>query len=62
MDKSKNKEELLEDGFGNSWSKVCDICGEKTIQIVRPGKVDCYNFYCGLNEKCNDIIDNIVKN
>ena len=33
--------EVIEDGFGSSWSAYCAQCGEKTMQIVRPGKVQC---------------------
>ena len=29
------------DGFGNSWSKTCPMCHMQTMQIVRPGKVQC---------------------
>ena len=32
---------MLDDGFGNSWSKTCPMCHMQTMQIVRPGKVQC---------------------
>lgn len=35
----------IEDGFGSSWSKKCGICGKDTMEVVRPGKVQCSN--CG---------------
>ena len=28
-------------GFGNEWSDVCPECNKKTIQVIRPGKVQC---------------------
>jgi hypothetical protein len=37
--------EIIEDGFGSAWSKRCPTCGENTMQVVRPGKVQCSN--CG---------------
>jgi len=33
--------ESLDDGYGNLWSPFCLECGGKTMQIVRPGKVQC---------------------
>ena len=38
-------EDMLEDGFGGYWSKWCGVCNQPTIEIVRPGKVQCGN--CG---------------
>ena len=38
-------EETIEDGFGNAWSAYCPDCGQKTVSVVRPGKVQCSN--CG---------------
>lgn len=35
----------LDDGFGNTWSRQCAMCHEFTMEIVRPGKVQCTN--CG---------------
>ena len=32
---------MIDDGFGNSWSKTCPMCHMQTMQIVRPGKVQC---------------------
>ena len=28
-----------------TWSKTCPMCGQDTMQVVRPGKVQCSN--CG---------------
>jgi len=33
--------ETIEDGFGGVWSIVCPECNNKTMQIMRPGKVQC---------------------
>ena len=33
----------ITDGFGNTWSSTCLKCGKKTMEIVRPGKVQCSN-------------------
>ena len=35
--------ETISDGFGNEWSAYCPTCGQKSMQIVRPGKVQCGN-------------------
>ena len=35
--------DLITDGFGNYWSPICEKCGEKTTQVVRPGKAACPN-------------------
>jgi len=37
--------DIIDDGFGNQWSAYCAMCGRKSMQIVRPGKVQCK--YCG---------------
>lgn len=31
--------DYLEDGYGNYWKVHCWNCGEKSVEIVRPGKV-----------------------
>jgi len=31
----------LDDGFGNTWSVICPECKQPTMEIVRPGKVQC---------------------
>jgi hypothetical protein len=31
----------IEDGYGNAWSKTCPKCKQDTMQIIRPGKVQC---------------------
>jgi hypothetical protein len=33
--------DTINDGFGNVWSKWCDNCKKKTMQVVRPGKAAC---------------------
>lgn len=35
------KDKTIEDGFGNAWSITCPTCGQDTMEIVRPGKVQC---------------------
>jgi hypothetical protein len=37
--------DVITDGFGGCWSSKCPECGEKAMQVVRPGKVQCGN--CG---------------
>ena len=34
-------EDTINDGFGNVWSAWCHNCKQKTMEIVRPGKVQC---------------------
>jgi hypothetical protein len=36
---------MIEDGFGSVWSAYCPECGKKSMQVMRPGKVQCKN--CG---------------
>jgi hypothetical protein len=38
-------DDIIEDGFGNAWSKRCPECGRNSMQVVRPGKAQCG--YCG---------------
>lgn len=38
-------EKTIEDGFGSVWSLRCLDCGRNSMQVVRPGKVQCQ--YCG---------------
>jgi hypothetical protein len=40
-----SEEDTISDGFGSVWSAICPQCHERTIEIVRPGKVQCTN--CG---------------
>jgi len=35
------EEILLDDGFGNRWDAFCDVCGTKSVYIVRPGDARC---------------------
>ena len=37
--------DTISDGFGSTWSSWCPECGKKTMQVVRPGSVQCGN--CG---------------
>ena len=37
--------EYIWDGFGGVWGKQCAECNRYTMQVVRPGKVQCGN--CG---------------
>ena len=37
--------DTISDGFGSVWSAHCAMCGQKSMQVVRPGKVQCS--YCG---------------
>jgi hypothetical protein len=34
-------EGIISDGFGGSWSIICPECGKPSMEIVRPGKVQC---------------------
>jgi hypothetical protein len=36
---NSSKSPYIEDGFGNSWSKICPECGKSTMIVIRPGKV-----------------------
>ena len=36
--------ETITDDY-QTWSKTCPMCGQDTMQVVRPGKVQCSN--CG---------------
>jgi hypothetical protein len=38
---SKKQGRMIEDGFGGIWSARCPTCKNETMQIVRPGKVQC---------------------
>ena len=31
----------IKDGCGNEWSNICPECNKKTMQVIRPGKVQC---------------------
>lgn len=31
----------IEDGFGSVWSVVCPTCKNESMEVVRPGKVQC---------------------
>lgn len=35
----------IDDGFGGYWAVECPMCGQATMTVVRPGKVQCTN--CG---------------
>lgn len=36
---------VIDDGFGTSWSKTCSRCGMPSMEVVRPGKAQCT--HCG---------------
>ena len=38
-----NPEDTIEDGFGSMWSAFCPTCKQKSMVVVRPGKVQCNN-------------------
>ena len=38
-------ENIIDDGFGCTWSKTCPNCGRKSMEVVRPGKAQCT--HCG---------------
>ena len=40
-DENKPPEDVIEDGFGNAWSAYCPECGQRTMQVIRPGKCQC---------------------
>lgn len=37
----RKDDDTLEDGFGSVWSAWCPVCHNKSISVVRPGKVQC---------------------
>ncbi|KKK79506.1 hypothetical protein LCGC14_2832800 [marine sediment metagenome] len=41
----KDLEDFIDDGFGSQWDKKCAECGQRTMNVVRPGKAQCDN--CG---------------
>lgn len=41
----RGAKDIIEDGFGSAWSIVCPTCRRRSMQIVRPGKVQCG--HCG---------------
>ena len=47
MDDEENEDDndTIGDGFGSEWSAWCPMCGEKSMEVVRPGKAQCGN--CG---------------
>lgn len=38
-------EETISDGFGNTSSAICPTCGERSMEVVRPGREQC--LLCG---------------
>jgi hypothetical protein len=38
---AQDEDPTIEDGFGSGWSKRCPECGELSMEVVRPGKVQC---------------------
>jgi hypothetical protein len=45
LDEAEDDSDTISDGFGSTWSSKCAMCGKNSVQIVRPGKVQCTN--CG---------------
>jgi hypothetical protein len=41
--KDRGKNDLVDDGFGSTWSAYCPDCGKKAVHVVRPGKAQCSN-------------------
>lgn len=39
----EDMEGIIGDGFGGYWSAICPKCGQDTMHVVRPGKVQCAN-------------------
>jgi len=37
---------IIEDGHGSAWSQRCPVCHELSMQIMRPGSVQCGNPDC----------------
>lgn len=44
-------EEIIDDGFGNKWVNHCCKCGQATLEVVRPGKVQCHSDVCNPSEE-----------
>lgn len=42
---SGENDNTVSDGFGNFWMNFCNKCEQRSIEVVRPGKVQCIN--CG---------------
>jgi len=40
------KDPIIEDGYGSAWSERCPLCKELSMQIMRPGEVECGNPDC----------------
>ena len=40
-DRRANEMDFISDGFGNYWSAYCPQCGRRSLEVVRPGKVQC---------------------
>jgi len=45
LENSKNQNKILDDGFGNAWVKCQEFGDECGLQIVRPGKTQCWCNY-----------------
>ena len=39
--KTIQKDDIISDGSGGMWSAICPQCGEKSMVVVRPGKIQC---------------------
>ena len=53
--KAAPDDDLLDDGFGNRWSAWCPTCGQKSMSIVRPGKVQCNSDECNQPEPAEQV-------
>ena len=51
---AKAKKETISDDLGSSWSAWCPECREKSMVIVRPGKVQCDSEKCYEAKKQKD--------
>lgn len=52
-----NDHKTIEDGFGSSWSITCPHCGDDSMSVVRPGKVQCDSSKCYLMDRIVQLID-----
>lgn len=46
---NKCDDPIIDDGFGNVYSKRCPICNKLTMVIIRPGSAACSNPDCDNN-------------
>ena len=41
VERKMRKAPIIEDGFGNAWANWCHECERYSLEVVRPGKVQC---------------------